>query len=352
MFNKVKTPAASQTFYRRNNVKSSVFGELYEQTMDKAVFNLKYARGPECRPSAFPLCSIQTLIKLATGAADGYFEREWQMAGEYFTTVGTAAHEAIQYGMGETGQVWGDWSCRNPNCSKAHRARDLYNEKGELIRKGKPTLVSTVKNKCPKCKHPMDYVEKEVDYKGIKGHVDCILKLRGGGWWVADYKTSTSGKIDRAAQDLPERAHKKQVPTYCLALEEQYDIKVYGYSILYLSRDNPFKFYEYAERWDDNLRKKTRKMVAREKKIFQAALMSLARRDAKYAIEHKPCDSKRYYETQHKCYSECPFVERCFTPKFKNEVQDLLDSIPYTEIGVTDILSRHKQILPKPLRLK
>lgn len=349
MFKKVSVPKTGS--FIRNNVKSSVFGEMYEKVMESSTFVKTYGRGPECRPSSFPLCPVQIAVRLDKFLHLGYYEERSDMGGEYFTTVGTAAHEAIQFGMGSTGKVWGDWACRNPRCQRSHDARDIFDYKGKLIRKGVVTRQSTVNNICPDCRHEMDYVEKEVDYNGIKGHVDCIVKLAGGGWWVADYKTSTGNKIDKGTSLLPERAHEHQVPTYCLALEKQYKLKVAGYSILYLSRDNPYKFFEYAGRWDDTLRKKTKKMVMRQRKMFQAALMAVVRKDVSYAVDHKPCTSRRYYEEQHKCYSECPFVDQCFKPGFDKFLESEMFQHGHKQKYVKELLEKHKAILPKPLRI-
>ena len=350
MFNRIKTPAKQSFTYKRNSHSSSAFGKLYERIMDSGAI-IDYARGPECRPSSFPQCSVRTLMRLAQGAHLGFFQEEQTSAGVYFTTAGTAIHEALQYRMGDSGQIWGDWTCRNPTCQRRHDARTLYDEQGNVTREGILTRENTVNNKCPTCKHPMDYVEKEINYRGVKGHVDCIMKLKGGGWWVADYKTCTKNKIDKASTLLPERAHMAQVPTYCFALEEEYGIKVYGFSILYLSRDNPFLFYEHAEAWTDQWRKDTKEMIADQVRMFKASLISLYRNDPKQAVKHKPCPSLKHYNEKQAGYTPCPYLDQCFKPGFTEYLVGQLSELKYTKKAAVKLIARQPAtLLPKQLR--
>lgn len=348
MFSKIKK-APQQQYFKRNNHITSVFGKVYETIMEGSA-PIKYGRGPECRPSAFPMCSVRTLMKNVAKAHIGYYASDETSAGVYFTTAGTAIHEALQYRMGDSGQVWGDWTCRNPTCQRRHDARDLYDEAGKVVRKGILTRESTTNNKCPTCKHPMDYVEKEIDYRGIKGHVDCIMKLKGGGWWVADYKTCTKTKIDRGAAVLPERAHMNQVPTYCYALEKQYGIKVLGFSILYLSRDNPFLFYEHAERWTDVWRSETKEMLRQQIRMYKASMLSLAVKDPKYAVRTKPCTSLRHYNEKQAGYTPCPYLDQCFKPGFTEYLQSQMALLDYSKKAANNIIARQSPLLlPKRL---
>lgn len=341
MFNALKPRSFKDFggFNRSESVKASMFGHMYEKAMELSI-RTKYGRGPEYRPSSFPVCSIKALVRIAQGTSLGYFPNEMEASGGYFTSVGTAAHENIQYYIGELGQVWGNWKCKNPGCVKCKRGRDLIDENGVVYRKGKLTRKETTNNKCPKCDHPMEYVEIEINVNGLKGHIDCIVKLKSGGWWVADYKTSTKYQIKNATKLLPHKEHLLQIPTYCYALERQYGMDVHGFSILYLSRDNPFLFYEYADQWNDRWRAKMKKEISAQRKRFKAALISLEERSPKVAIQYKPCSCKADYERYMEGYTPCPFLDICFKPGLDKALKAILKEFPYTDKQLESMIAR------------
>lgn len=309
---------------------TSIFGKLYIEAMEKEIVT-HHGRGPEYRPSSFPSCSILTYMRLSVGAHEQHFKGRMAASGGYFTSVGTAAHENIQYYIGELGQVWGDWKCRNPRCQARHDAQDLFNEQGECWRKGKLTRKNTTKNRCPLCDHAMEYVEKEINYKGLKGHIDCIIKLKGGGWWVGDYKTSTKYQITNAKTLLPHKAHLKQIPTYCYVLRKKYKMDVRGFSVLYFSRDNPFLFHEYSELWSSQWTKRVKEIIADEKRKFRAGVASFVQRDPSHAIKAKPCKCKRDYEEEIAYYDECPMLGVCFTKKLPKILDAHKATFTYTD---------------------
>lgn len=345
MFSTIKPKKAAFTG-RKPNVIASMFGRLYETTMEQSI-TTQYGRGPEYRPSSFPVCSILTMLRLARGAHLGHFETAMTTSGGFFTSVGTAAHENIQYYIGQSGKVWGDWKCRNPRCQKRHDAQDLFNEQGECWRKGKLTRKNTTNNKCPKCAHPMEYVEKCINYKGLKGHIDCIVKLEGGGWWVADYKTSTKFQITNARSKLPHKAHLKQIPTYCYVLQKKYKMQIKGFSILYLSRDNPFMFHEHAEYWDKRWMLRVRDIIKGERRKFAAGVKSFIDREVKTAIKHKPCSCLEQYEKEMAFYDPCPMLDICFRPGFSKELKTILSVMPYNDVERDKLIARlPMEVLP------
>lgn len=347
MFGTLKPKAGgSGGFGRSKSVKASMFGHLYEKAMELTI-KTQYGRGPEFRPSSFPVCSIKALMRLSEGLSLGYFPSEMEASGGYFTSVGTAAHENIQYYIGEMGNIWGNWKCKNPNCIKCKRGRDLIDADGVVYRKGKLTRKETVNNRCPKCDHPMEYIEIEINVDGVKGHIDCIVKLKSGGWWVADYKTSTKYQISNATKLLPHREHLLQIPTYCYCLEKQYGMDIHGFSILYLSRDNPFLFYEYADMWTDTWRAKMKKAINAQRKRFKAAVISLIERSPDVAIAFKPCANLSEYEKTMEGYTPCPYLEICFKPGLAKELKRRLREFPYTDKQLGVMIARFpSQVLP------
>tara|TARA_B100000700_G_scaffold88627_1_gene100010 strand:+ start:123791 stop:124831 length:1041 start_codon:yes stop_codon:yes gene_type:complete len=299
-------------FPPRKSKAASIAGKLYEQAMENK-FKSQKGRRPEYRPSSFPLCSVLVYMKLVRGASLGYFENERSAAGDYFTSVGTTAHENIQYHMGFSGKIFGDWKCLDRACRKGQRALDLYDANGELVREGKLTRKNTTNNTCPKCGNAMEYVEKEINYKGLKGHIDCIIELPDGRYWVADYKTCTKTKID--SNKLPQKSHLKQLPSYCWVLKKKYKMEIAGFSLLYFSRDNPFNYYEHAETWTKNWDRRCKEMVANERLKFKAGVNSFAKMNPAEAIKYKPCKTLAFYEKEIAYYTECPMLDVCFNEK-------------------------------------
>lgn len=294
---------------KRFTVVQSHFGRVYAETMDSTI-RTTYGRGPEYRPSSFPICPVLVHMQFIAAAETGHYEGVMQAGGGFFTSVGTAAHENIQYYIGCTGKTFGDWKCKNPKCQKHHDARDLYDEKGVLWRPGKLTRKNTTKNTCPKCHNPMEYIEKEIDYKGLKGHIDCIFEMPDGTYWVADYKTSTKGLIK--GNKLPKSEHLMQVPTYCYVLEKKYGMKISGFSLLYFSRDNPFEFREYAEEWGPRRRNEIKQLIKDQKHIYACAVNSFVQNDPDIAIGCKPCLVPDDYERKMPAYEPCPMESVCF----------------------------------------
>lgn len=312
MFNRMpkKKTFKKGGFPARKSQAKSVAGKLYERAMDNE-YKSTEGRRPEYRPSSFPLCSILTYMKLIKGASLGYFEEERTAAGDYFTSVGTTAHENIQFHMGFSGKIFGDWKCLNrKSCKKGKRALTLYDRDGNVVREGKLTRKNTVKHRCPECGRPMEYVEKEINYKGLKGHIDCIIRLPDGTYWVADYKTCTKTKLNSGK--LPQKAHLKQLPAYCYVLKKKYKMKIAGFSLLYFSRDNPFEYYEHAEQWNSRWDNKCEKMIVQERIKFRAGVKSFVEADPRLAIKHKPCKTLAFYEKEIAYYTECPMLDVCF----------------------------------------
>lgn len=343
---------------RRFTHVESHMGRVYADVMEKRILTPN-GRGPEYRPSSFPICPVQVHMQFIQAAELGYYQSNMHAGGGYFTTVGTAAHENIQYYMGETGKVYGHWKCRNPKCQKHHDARDLYDEKGKLIRPGKNTRENTTKNTCPKCKVACEYVEICINYNGLKGHVDCIYEMPDGTYWVLDYKTSTKGAIKMSPSKLPKREHLMQVPTYCYVLEKKNGLKISGFSLLYLSRDNPFEFREIARDWNKRWRAEIKELIIDQKKKYRAAVNSFIQNKPEISMKCKPCQRKGDYEKMMPAYEPCPMEEVCFS---KRDLKDnmlhalkpekLLHLVDITNNMANYIEDEHMPVVKKAKRIE
>lgn len=289
-------PPTNRFYKPRGN--STLFSDLYEKAIDDS-WHTHGGRPPKLRPSSFPLCPILTWRKMVKGAHLGYWPEEQEFSGQYFTQVGTLVHEVVQLYMGNTGKIWGNWKCRNPRCKES--------KKKGLTRK------HTTNNKCPCCGSPMYYEEIEVRYRGIVGHIDAIIYLGNGRYWVGDYKTTTKYKINSGK--LPEKAHLKQIPAYVHILRVTLKLNVVGFSLLYLSRDNPFYFSEESFYWDKQWTIKAKAMLKGEKRRYLAALESFKTRKLHHIIQNKPCTSKKFYNQNLDYYTPCPLLDVCFKPE-------------------------------------
>src|SRR5690606_28422407 len=293
MFSQIAVKKNQSQPNRSFNQVASMFGRLYEEAMAASI-RTEHGRGPEYRPSSFPICSVLVYMQFLAAARNGFYESNMGAGGGFFTSVGTAAHENIQRYIGESGKIYGHWKCRNPKCKRSHAARDLYDEKGKIVRPGALTRESTTNNKCPTCKHAMEYVELEINYNGLKGHIDCIVKLEDGSYWVADYKTTTANNLK--STKLPKSEHLMQLPTYCYVLEKKYKMKIRGFSLLYFSRDNPYSFREHADKWTPRWRSQIGALIKDQKRVYRNAVRAFVENKPDLAIKCKVCTKPSDYE--------------------------------------------------------
>lgn len=315
----------------------SPFSKLYDKALNRELPG-KTGRPPELRPSSFPLCPILVWMRLVKGASKGYWEQDNSFQSTYFSTVGTEFHSIIQYFIGMSGKIYGDWICINKKCKKGREAVTLYDDRGRIIRKGKLTARRTTDNDCPCCTEPMQYEELEVTYKGITGHIDCIIDMGNGRYWVGDYKTCSGWGLEN--KRLPARAHLKQIPAYCYILRKKYKINVVGFSLLYATRDNPWNFKETPFEWSKDWTDYALDLLKTEKKKYRAALNDFKNNDYNKSISMKPCDSEEYYFKEVDYYKECPMLGICFKrKKLKQALEKHRRKYTYTKADVKRIIA-------------
>jgi len=97
-------------------------------------------------------------------------------------------------------------------------------------------------------------------------------------------------------------------------------MKISGFSLLYLSRDNPFEFREYAEQWGPRRRDEIRDLIKNQKKIYRAAVNSFIQDKPELAMKCKPCQVPDDYERLMPAYEDCPMEKVCFSKKLLKEV--------------------------------
>ena len=314
----------SLDFQKTNPNRLSPVSKLVAEAMEASVV-LPRGRAPQFRPSSFPCCSVLNWMQLLRFKKLGNNEEHKYFSMQYYTGVGTTVHEKIQYFAGFTGKFWGNWKCINPVCKESKKARSLYDHLGNMVKEGKPTRTHTTKSTCPKCHEPMDYIEFAIKYRGIDGHIDAIIKLDNGDWWVMDYKTTSMKKV--VAYKFPEKKHLHQLPFYVYALEKKYakkfGMKLKGFSLIYIPRDNPRAFVEYKERWTDKWRVRCHNQFEAEYEKWEAINSDVETETFDEVIRTKPCKSQSEYRSLMHVYEDCPLLSICFTQK---KLRNFLDT--------------------------
>ena len=135
---------------------------------------------------------------------------------DYYEKIGLAVHNVIQRWLAKTGILYGKWRCH-----------------------GRPKL-GVGPFKCSRCGKTMTYVELELRDGGLIGRPDAILVYKDG-YFILEFKTTSLLNLD--SDNLPYPSHVNQANSYSIMLEKT-GKKVYGFSVVYIARDNP-RSYKY-----------------------------------------------------------------------------------------------------------
>lgn len=274
--------------------KKSYVVSLYEQvlSMEKTVSEvypllLEDSISPTVlRASSLPVCCILQYLSLHKENLEGP-KRNVSYTSDFFTQLGSAVHLVVQRWMGQTGRILGNWYC--PKCSYKKR-------------------MSLYEGDCPKCGTELLYKELVVKYKELSGHVDGIVLLPDENMIVLDYKTTTSSKINNGVK--PYIAYEKQIKSYSHILKEEYGLPIVGSSLLYISRDNPYKYHEYPFNVEDM-------EVFLNSQVRQHRIAKKVTKTQNYSVlmKNKPCTSLSYYKKEMHSFEECPMLNVCFNKK-------------------------------------
>lgn len=261
-------------------------------------------RTPSLRVSGFPFCGLQTLINRQDTE-----QHTHDMGMPYYTSVGTAAHLVFQRYFGNKGSIFGNWKCYS--CKNVLR-------------------LSTIKL-CPICGNEMEYEELEVAYgKHLTGHVDGIFQASDGSYWILDYKTTSSKALRTHKKEgdlLPYGKNVHQIMAYCALIEHQYGMKISGWFLLYIVRDDPKQSACFGDSISRDVKENildicdlyNRQMTAIQK--FEA---TQSKKAVTFLIETKPCPDREYYLEHMKGMKDCPLLSVCFTDRLQEAVEDVL----------------------------
>lgn len=188
------------------------FLSVYRKTWDSVLTSdtADAKRVLSLRPSQLPFCPISFFCELAMRGMN----RSLDMAGGYYTQVGTTVHTVMQQYLPQSGRFLADYHCRE--CGTWHRLSHQW--------------------EC--CDFPADYHEIEIKWKGVVGHIDGIFKDRKGRYWILDFKTTSTKGATKKEKD-PGPVYTEQVEAYAYFLKLQYGIAVEGVMLVFIVRDNP-----------------------------------------------------------------------------------------------------------------
>ena len=303
--NKNKHKSKDKNLHISETATNEDITNLLHRLMDEAEAEVvDYPAKPDrfffMRPSGFPYCGLRKLLTAPKQLLEGGTS---DLAGSYFTSVGTAAHTVFQSHIGRNKFIVGDWKC--PDCgrfTKFHTFRVC--ECG-----GKPV-----------------YEELEVKYKNtVVGHLDGLVKIVVGDktlYLVIDYKTATTSKIAKARTDntvFPYAYNVQQIKRYVVLLELCYGIKVMGWALIYLNRDVPLGrnnrnivYVTVSKEEKSRLKKEMDEWVKTHRLVLKARTLS----QFKEIEDRKLCASAQDYRTNWmNDYSKCPIEPFCFNSK-------------------------------------
>lgn len=283
---------------------SAEIKSYFTESMKRELKDL-IAREPKLRVSGFPFCGLQTAYKKIAGIK----ETKHDAGMPFYTSVGTAAHLVFQRYLGQKGQVWGDWKCYNKECNHIVRF--------------------SLKTRCPQCKSEMEYEEFEVKaFKHLSGHIDGVYQADDGTYWIIDYKTSSvkTIRLHRKQGDVfPYSKNKAQIMTYCALIEKKYGIKISGWSLLYVARDDPFM----VEVCSDFVTDKAKRSIIKKCKLYDdqwSAILELTKPGSlDFLVDTKPCRTYDFYLEHFKGFKGCPLEAVCFTKRLPSFVHEALE---------------------------
>jgi hypothetical protein len=145
--------------------------------------------------------------------------------------------------------------------------------------------------------------EHTVQWKGSLGHVDEILLLdkKSKSVYILDYKTTSLSNVNK-----PDPAgYLAQISSYAVALKDS-GYKVVGYALVYIPRDNPFKFRVSPYVFDEAAEYKARKRLTGWKESFDSASKVKSLDSALRLLDTRPCE-----HGLKAAHAECPHASNC-----------------------------------------
>ena len=239
------------------------FISVYQKTLKNVILSSKNtpSRVLFLRGSQLPFCPAEFFVTHANRGLN----RDLDMAGAFYTSVGTTVHEVMQGYLCTSGRFLADYHCRE--CGTWHRM--------------------SYEHEC--CDFPTAYHEIEISYKGITGHIDAIYTDSQGRLWILDFKT-TSRKSAPNKKKNPGVNYIEQLETYAVIFELQYKKKIEGIMDAFILRDNPKEDpIMYTRILTDERRRVVKTRLMLYKKMHQEALDAATLKEALALIKYGRC---------------------------------------------------------------
>lgn len=255
-------------------------------------------REERLRVSSFPYCPLQHAYTRLTKHEK---DKTAGFGSYYYTQVGTVTHDIIQDFAGRGGKIYGAWLCTKKKCDG--------------------TRAFSSKNKCPKCGARMRYEELTVKaFKNLSGHLDGVWKSESGEYFVVDYKTSSTTVLmsQKKNPTLPYHHNVCQIKAYCALLELCFDIKISGWILMYVARDNPMIWSKaVGEYISDKAKKRQLKKIKGYDRDWDRVVGLTSFSELMELVKEKPCSSHDDYLEKFDSIDPCPLSKGgiCFNAK-------------------------------------
>lgn len=248
------------------------------------------------RVSGFPFCGLKYFWEKINVEIHGKRNLTNSFK-EYFTTSGTAMHLIFQRWLGFSNKIIGNWQCKCGFYRKISK-----------------------NNICSVCKEEMQYEEITVNYQLASGHIDGIFMSKSGKLFVIDYKTTSLHVLK--SNLLPYAKNVAQIKSYCAMFENQYDIKISGWMLIYVARDHINKFVikgDYISTKEKEVILKRIALFSQQYRLCKDVYL-LNKSDLSWLIETKTCKDRAYLK---KFFTfGCPLESVCFTDNLFKIVKD------------------------------
>lgn len=280
----------------------------------------------EFRVSGLPYCSIKRVTERAPeGRA---------FASSFYFEVGTAIHELYQWAMPHSkygGEVFGNWNCTREGCK--NHVPNSTDKNGRVHHGAHWRLCTNPGNVCS-CGAPVAYVEVELKYRNLSGHIDKML-MTPHGLVIVDYKTCGQKYVEEKRYQgyLPFAKNVEQIETYCALMWRLHRLRVVAYVLVYVGRDRPFTqkwgsdeppkpnhvpiFVEWtAEKTRKKLEWIKQQSAARRAQVAfdRAGSLPEAKAAAAKMFELRPCQRRTDFHNKMSAAffrEECPLLNLC-----------------------------------------
>ena len=216
----------------------------------EAAFTHELKDPAKFRSSSLPYCPIifarETINRYVNGVRPSpvtYFQR-------FYTTIGTAMHLLWQEVLGaknEDSKPFGSWK----HLDTGEVFTDCFQPKS--------------RRKFPSLLPEWEYVEIEMEYKGLSCHVDFVefypktIDNRTGEveeefWVIWDLKTAMSDACKKPEEYLPVIKNVFQIETYMCIFELEFGIRPKYYGLDYQARESHANSHPHLVEWTDKKR--------------------------------------------------------------------------------------------------